>query len=103
MYNYKQIKKENSKPINKVLSEPTMVFDFLELKEAVFGIICFLYFGIIETRPLLLLMILSILVFVWPPFREKIPKGTVLHKVNRYTPVKIPNCFGFNGNSKLRV
>ena len=82
MYDYRQVKREHSKPINKVLSEPTMVFDFLEVKEAFFGIFCFLYFGIIETRPMLLLAILAGLIFIWPPFREKIPRGFIIHKIN---------------------
>ena len=80
-----------------------MVFDFLEIKEAMFGMFCFFYFGIVDPRPILLLGILAFLVFIWPPFREKIPRGFLLHKINRFSVLKIPNCFGFNGSSKLRV
>lgn len=103
MYDYKKIKREYGRQTNKVLSEPTMVFDFLELREALLGMFCFLYFGIIDTRPMLLLVIISLLVTVWPPFREKIPKGFFLHKISRYTPVKIPNFLGVNGKAKLVV
>ena len=64
MYDYKEVKREYGKTTNKVLSEPTMIFDFLELKEAIFGMFCFIYFGIIETQPILLLLILAVLIFV---------------------------------------
>ena len=103
MFNYSKIKREHSQITNKVLSEPTMVFDFLEIKEVVVGMCCFIYFGIIETKPILLLAILSFLVFIYPLIREGLSRGFIVHKMNRYTPVKIPNCFGVNGKTKLRI
>ena len=103
MFDYNKIKREHSRMTNKVLSEPTMVFDFLEIKEAILGMCCFIYFGIIETRPILLLSILSFLVFIYPSIRENLPRGFVVHKINRYTPIKIPNCFGINGKGKIKV
>ncbi len=103
MFDYKKIKREHAKVTNRVLSEPIMVFDFLELKEALLGVFLFFYFGIVDTKPFLLLTLLFLLVFIWPPFREKIPRGYLLHKISRYSPVKIPNFIGVNGSSKLRV
>lgn len=103
MYDYKKLKREFSRSTSKVLSEPIMVFEFLELKEALLGAFLFFYFGIVETRPLLLLVLLSFLIFVWPSFREKVPRGYFLHKVSRYTPIKIPNFIGINGKTKLTV
>lgn len=103
MFDYKKIKREHARVTNKVLSEPIMVFDFLEIKEAMLGVMLFFYFGIVNTEPLLLLTCLFALVFIWPPIREKIPRGFFLHKISRYTPLKIPNFIGVNGLSKLRV
>lgn len=103
MFDYKKIKREHSKATNKVLSEPIMIFDFLELKEALFGVFLFFYFGIVDTKPLLLLGLLFVLVFVWPPFREKVPRGYLNHKISRFTPIKIRNFVGVNGRTKLKV
>ena len=103
MFDYEKIKRKHSKVTNKVLSEPTMVFDFLEIKEAIFGMFCFIYFGIVEISPFLLLLTLSFIVFVYPSIRQTLPRGFMIHKINRYTPIKIPNCFGINGRMKIKI
>ena len=103
MFDYTAIRREKSKPTNKVLSEPTLVFDFVEIREAAIGAVCFFYFGIVDPKPLLLLAVIIFLGFVWPPIREKMPKGYLLHKMHRYTPAKIPNCIGLSKRTKLRI
>jgi len=103
MHDYRKVRRESAKPIQKTLPEPVMVFDYLELKEAILAVTCFAYFGIIETEPLLLLLALFLIVVVWPPFREKVPKGFLLHKINRYTPIKVPGFLGLNRQTKLTV
>lgn len=103
MHDYRKIRRENAVPIRKTLPEPVMVFDYLELKEAMLAVACFAYFGIVDVQPLLLLIILFFLVVVWPPFREKVPKGFLLHKINRFTPIKVPSFLGLNRVTKLTV
>lgn len=103
MHDYRKVRREIAISIQKTLPEPVMVFDYLELKEAILAVACFAYFGIIDVQPLLLLIILFLLVVVWPPFREKVPKGYLLHKVNRYTPIKVPSFLGLNRETKLVV
>ena len=103
MYDDRKVRRESAKSIQKTLPEPVMVFDYLELKEAILAMACFAYFGIIETQPLLLLAILFLIVVVWPPFREKVSKGFLLHKINRYTPIKVPGFLGLNSETKLIV
>ena len=103
MYDYRKVRRESAVQIQKTLPEPVMVFDYLELKEAIFAVACFAYFGIIDVQPLLLLVILFFLIVVWPPFREKVPKGFLLHKINRYTPIKVPSFLGLNHKTKLIV
>ncbi len=103
MFDYRKVRRERGMPIQKTLPEPVMVFDYLELKEAILAVGCFGYFGIIDVQPLLLLFILFFLIVIWPPFREKVPKGFLIHKVNRYTPIKVPGFFGLSRDSKLVV
>jgi hypothetical protein len=103
MYDYRKVRRENAVTIQKTLPEPVMVFDYLELKKAILAIGCFTYFGIIDVQPLLLMVILFFIVVVWPPFREKVPKGFILHKINRFTPIKIPSFLGLNRTTKLIV
>lgn len=103
MYDYRKVRRENSHLIKKTLPEPVMVFDYLELKEALLAVGCFAYFGIIDVQPLLLLTILFFLIVVWPPFREKVPKGFLLHKISRFTPIKVPGFLGLNKETKLIV
>jgi hypothetical protein len=103
MYDYRKVRRENAVTIQKTLPEPVMVFDYLELKEAIFAVGCFAYFGIIDVQPLLLMVILFLIIIVWPPFREKVPKGFILHKINRFTPIKIPSFLGLNRTTKLIV
>ena len=103
MHDYKRIRREMGVPIRKTLPEPVMVFDYLELKEAICAVGAFAYFGIIDVQPMLLLFILFLIIVIWPPFREKVPKGFLLHKINRYTPIKIPGFLGLNGKTGLTV
>ena len=103
MHDYRKVRRERSTSIQKTLPEPVMVFDYLELKEAILAVACFAYFGIIDVQPLLLMVILFLLVVVWPPFREKVPKGFLLHKINRFTPIKVPGFLGLNRNTRLIV
>lgn len=103
MYDYRKVRRESSIAIQKTLPEPVMVFDYLELREAILAVACFAYFGIIDVQPLLLIVILFLIVVVWPPFREKVPKGFLLHKINRFTPIKIPGYLGLNNSTKLIV
>lgn len=103
MHDYKKVRRENGTQIHKTLPEPVMVFDYLELKEAILAVMCFAYFGIIDVQPFLLLVILFFIVVVWPPFREKVPKGFILHKINRYTPIKVPGFLGLDKTTKLVV
>jgi hypothetical protein len=103
MHDYKKVRRERSVAISKTLPEPVMVFDYLELREAIFAVGCFAYFGIVDVEPLLLLAILFCIVVVWPPFREKVPKGFIIHKINRYTPIKIPGFIGLSGETRLSV
>ena len=103
MYDYRKVRRENATAIQKTLPEPVMVFDYLELKEAILAVACFAYFGIIDVQPFFLLMLLFLIVVVWPPFREKVPKGFLLHKINRYTPIKVPGFLGLDRKTKLIV
>lgn len=103
MFDYRKVRREFATPIQKTLPEPVMVFDYLELKEAILAVACFAYFGIIDVQPLLLLVILFLIVVVWPPFREKVPKGFLLHKISRYTPIKVPGFLGLSQKTKLVV
>lgn len=103
MYDYRKIRREHGVSIQKTLPEPVMVFDYLELKEALLAVACFAYFGIIDVQPLSLLTILFFLIVIWPPIREKVPKGFLLHKINRYTPIKVPGFLGLNRKTKLVI
>ena len=103
MYDYRKIRRERAISIQKTLPEPVMVFDYLELKEAILAVACFAYFGIIDVQPLLLLIVLFFLIVIWPPFREKVAKGYLLHKINRYTPIKIPGFLGLDKKTKLVI
>ncbi|MGE3682702.1 MAG: hypothetical protein AB7G93_13335 [Bdellovibrionales bacterium] len=103
MFDYRKVRRERSVPIRKTLPEPVMVFDYLELKEALFAVGCFAYFGIIDVRPLVLLALLFFIIVLWPPFRERVPKGFIIHKINRYTPIKIPGFLGLSGRTKLAI
>lgn len=103
MYDYSKVRRERSIAIRKTLPEPVMVFDYLELREALLAVGCFAYFGIIDVQPLLLICILFGILVLWPPFREKVPKGFIIHKINRFTPIKIPGFVGLNGRTKLAI
>ncbi len=103
MFDYRKIRRERATSIQKTLPEPVMVFDYLELNEAVLAVTSFAYFGIIDVQPLLLLAVLFSIVVIWPPFREKVPKGYIVHKINRLTPIKIPGFLGLNKKSMLIV
>lgn len=103
MFDYRKVRRERAVPIQKTLPEPVMVFDYLELKEAILAVACFAYFGIIDVQPLILVGILFFLIVVWPPFREKVPKGFILHKINRLTPIKVPGFLGINRKTKLVI
>lgn len=103
MHDYRKVRRERAVAIQKTLPEPVMVFDYLELKEAIVAVGCFAYFGIVDVQPLLLILILFFLIVVWPPFREKVPRGYLLHKINRFTPIKIPGFLGLTKETKLVV
>jgi hypothetical protein len=103
MYDYKKVRRDMGVSIRKTLPEPVMVFDYLELKEAIFAVVAFAYFGIIDVQPLILFLVLFVILVAWPPFRERVPKGYIIHKINRFTPVKIPGFLGLNGQTKLTV
>lgn len=103
MHDYKKVRRDHSVAIHRTLPEPVMVFDYLELKEALIAVAAFAYFGIVDVRPLVLLAVLFGILVLWPPFRERVPRGFIVHKINRLTPIKIPGFLGLNGRSRLVV
>jgi hypothetical protein len=103
MHDYKKVRKEFAVAIQKTLPEPVMVFDYLELKEALIAVGAFAYFGIIDVQPFTLLVVLFGLLVLWPPFRERVPRGFIIHKINRFTPIKIQGFLGLSGPTKLVV
>lgn len=103
MYDYRKIRIEHGIAIKRTLPEPVMVFDYLELKEALFAVAAFAYFGIIDVEPLMLLVVLFGILVIWPPFRERVPRGFIIHKINRLTPIKIQGFLGLSGPTKLVV
>lgn len=89
MYRLDMNRKKYGSEVCKTLSNPIMILDYLELKEALVGIGLIFYFGIIFTSPLLLTLLLGFLWGVWPSIRSRFERGIIVQKLFRFFGLKI--------------
>lgn len=89
MYRLNRNRKSHGEPVCTTLSNPIMILEYLELREALVGIGLIFYFGIIFTNPLILTILIIGLWGVWPTVRSKFERGIIMQKLYRFLGLSI--------------
>ena len=84
MYNYSNLRRKNGTVVSKVLHEPIVFVGNVHAIDMLLFFISITFVGIFFTS--LIGLVLSVIVFLIkiPKAREKLPRGYVLHKINRF-------------------